>query len=263
MKVIYVVLVYRNYEDLKSFINSLLKFQDNVNNVIVVENFFNTATSKIFEDLCNRYKILDFKRIPNDGYGMGNNFGIDIAKKHNPEYIVVSNPDILVKDFNLEHIEKLPPSVYGPRIIRKNKTDQNPYWSKKSFLSEWLMYLGEKNNNDFIRYIGIILTKIYKLTIRHDRISRVFALHGSFLIFHISVIKTLDRPFDPNIFLYCEEDDLAYTLASKKIKSFYVPLLKVVHMEDGSAGLLKKSTINEFRRKSAIYRFEKWNNRII
>ena len=61
--------------------------------------------------------------------------------------------------------------------------------------------------------------------------------------------------YDENMFLFSEEDVLAYKLKREGISTNYTENMKIIHKEDGS---IKKSnlSVKEEVRKSGIYFYE-------
>ena len=78
----------------------------------------------------------------NKGYSFGNNKGITFAnEKYEYEYIIISNPDIIVKQFN----DNLPDAeIIAPKVVTMSGKNQNPMAIKENRLAEYLVYQGLK-----------------------------------------------------------------------------------------------------------------------
>lgn len=255
--IIFVVLVYRNCNDLVAFFGSLGKVKGKYK-VIVVDAYYDDQSSE-------RIKIValsnnsHYIQIPNKGYSYGNNKGIDFAvKNYQFEYLVVSNPDIEIIDFDVESLKKLPVGCYGPDVTTKSGRKQNPMYIKENYFSRYICYLGLKKNNRFFFFLGISVNKIQnaieRVFLRKMKI--VYQLHGCFFIFSYDLLEQIMPVFDEKMFLFAEESYLAKRLQSLNKKSFFVPIIKVKHNEDGSMKYLKN--VNKPLMDSNIYVFEKY-----
>lgn len=252
---IFVVLVYKNYNDLETFFienKSLLK----ENKVVVVSAFYNESTDEIIKKICKKNNA-DFIPVENKGYSFGNNIGIEFSKK-NYIYnnIIVCNSDVLIEKFDEKSINSY--SINAPKIVTKNKKNQNPYWAVKNSLCEKLIYISYKKNNTIMFYFAIIINKIIRelfLIFNKNKVKECYAAHGAFLIFPSSVLDQLLPVFDENIFLFSEEAVLAKKASKLNIPIMYNPKIKIKHYEDGT---MKVSNINEraIEKESYIYYYE-------
>ena len=108
MKRYNVVLLLLNYNDYKTTIEFLLKVKEynTISKIIVIDN---KSTDKSLEEL-NKFvndKIDVICTDKNGGYGYGNNFGAKYAeKKYNPNYFIISNPDVIVEEETIINILK-------------------------------------------------------------------------------------------------------------------------------------------------------------
>ena len=112
--IIFVVLVYRNTQDLKDF---FAHFACENAKVIVVESYFSESCSSEFKDIAKGNNA-DFISVPNKGYGAGNNTGCEYAlKKYDFNYLVISNADIIIQHFDMSIIEEHKDSIIAPKIL--------------------------------------------------------------------------------------------------------------------------------------------------
>lgn len=266
VKYVFVILVYRNTDDIIELIKSIqAKVSDY--KIIIVNSYYDNASLEAFEKIAQEYSC-DFLNVENRGYGYGNNRGFELAtQKYNFDFIILSNPDIEIEEFSDSTLDSLNDHLIGPQVTTSTGKSQNPYWATRNKLCEYLVYLGYKKRSRILFYTGVALNKLIrecylKITqiIGKDTF-RVYALHGSFIIFPKKVIKQISSPvYDENIFLFSEEADLAHKLRSKHIKSVATRAIKVHHKEDGSMGIAKIDERSEAR-KSVIYYYEKWHKR--
>lgn len=262
----YVVLVYKFTSDLEKLTESLRTlcgshvFQD----IIVLENY-STESSRIkCQEFCENRGIYYAGCYKNDGYGAGNNRGIKLAYDRGYEYIAVLNPDVEILTLPLLDLDKLEGCVFGPSIIREKGGNQNPYWAYRVKFFELLIYLGARYNSTVLLISGVfghkMLKILWKILNSNTMIVDVFSLHGSAIFFHRAALQKLGKPFDENIFLYTEEEDLAYQCRSESVPMKLCRNILVKHNEDGSSGGEQPALLGNITRLSIIYRYKKWHH---
>lgn len=258
---IFIAVVYRNVEDIVEF---LVSIQEHVLDykVIIVNNYYDESTKSQFEKIATEFHC-DFINCENKGYGAGNNAGIRLAiQKYDFDYLIVSNPDIVIKNFSKDVIRQYTDGVIGCKIYNLNHKNQNPMLVRNNVFATRMLYFGIRNKsmpkliigkglNKLERIIGRILLGWKKLNHR-----RVYQIHGSFLIFTRSAINQIGAPYDEAMFLFGEEGYLAYLLDQKKIPTYYCNAVEVLHKEDGSMRF--RNDINEECTKASTYFFEKY-----
>lgn len=257
-KYIAVVLVYRNVDDLKECIISM---KDKIMSlrIIVINAFFDEETMNKIRDISAEYDC-DFINIENKGYSYGNNTGIEYAIKHyRYDYIIVSNPDIIVKQFNAPLKEY---DIIAPKIIARDGRFQNPMMVRRNRLSEYIIYIGLKRNIKPFLFLGIGINKIERLictnvTKRNKTVYSIYQAHGSFVIISRRVIETLHPIYDENMFLFAEEGVLALKAKRAGFVPYYCSDLVIYHKEDGSMKLAG-TPINSELKKSNVYFYEKY-----
>ncbi len=256
---IFVILVYRNYKDLEELLISIRQRAID-SKCIIVDAFYDDATSIEIKNISSTF-FADYLAIPNKGYSYGNNIGIDYAKKkYLFDYLIVSNPDIVLDSFDFSILSRYKNSVIGPKIVNLRGKKQNPMYYKQNLFVQKIIYNGLKNNNKKRFFLGIAINKIIKrlyavLYLFKKKIS-VYQLHGSFVIFHKDVLQKYEKIYDENMFLFAEESMLAVKLKKDKILSIYDKRIKVRHKEDGS--MVFRNDINSLLRESNLYVFEKY-----
>ncbi len=264
-KYVFIVLVYRNTADLKEFIQNVKSF--NLHSHIVIVNSFYDKKSKMKIEQIAEENGCTFLNVENKGYGYGNNRGIEyIHNNFEYEYIIISNPDIEIQKFNGNDLEKYNQSVIGGIIITSSNKKQNPYWYIENSIGEYLIYKGYKNMSKYRFYIGIVINKLIReifliyFKLSKLKFKRVFALHGSFVVFPKLVIDKIGLPYDEDMFLFAEEAYLAHLLKSYNINSYITKDIKVLHKEDGCMSLSNIDENSECR-KSVIKYYEKIKNK--
>ena len=258
-KIIFVVLVYRNYKDLIEFVDSI-KDTKSIK-ILIVNSFFDLESEKQIRNIAFSLGC-DYLNVENRGYGYGNNKGIEYAhSKYDFDFLIVSNPDIIVKEFDSEVINSN--SISGPTIISNRNTNQNPYRVHYNKYLEKMTYNAYKKNRSLILLFIAIYYKIIRelfiiktILLKRNNVE-VFALHGAFIIFPFNILNQINfQPFCNKMFLFNEELYLAILCKRKKIKSEFNNKIKVFHKEDGSISL-SKIKVNEESKKSYIIYYEK------
>lgn len=260
--IVIIVLVYRNYEDLCDLINSVKEKIHQSYRIVVVNAFYDEATETQTKKVAQNYDC-DFINIDNKGYSFGNNTGITYAVEHYEfNYIIVSNPDIVISKFP-DNINNLCGGIIAPKIIAASGKNQNPMIVKENLVAEKLVYNGFKRHNKFLILCGIGINKVKRefFLARKKGMVPIFAAHGSFVIISQSAINVLgERPYDENMFLFAEESVLAVKAKNAGIDTVYCPDIYVNHKEDGSMRLGGFS-INEELAKANIYYYETYRKR--
>lgn len=258
---IFIVLVYRNTDDLVEFIQSASSKVSSYR-VVVVNSYYDDASRDAFKSIAEEYSC-DFINIENKGYGYGNNVGIKYAMENfNFKYLIVSNPDIELKEFSTASLDAYSEGLIGPLIKTSNCKDQNPYWAIRNTVCEWLIYQGYKRKSRVFVLMGTainrLIREVFLFTFRlsSKRLAKVYALHGSFVIFPYALLSKIGLPYDEKIFLFSEEADLAHELRAKGFKSYVAKDVSVLHKEDGSMNVAKIDEKSELR-KSYMYQYQK------
>ena len=261
----FIILNYNTAEEIISLLNSLKnqKWFSKIK-IYIVDN--NSQDNSI--ELLREYKKdIDFELIisnENLGFAKGNNLGIQKALKDGYECIIVSNPDIIIKE-DSEFLDKIEKSInndstialIGPSIINANNMEQNPlikdrFDEKYIFNKKLFFYL----RLDLVYYILRVyilydfinlIKKLNKEKFLHKGETKsqyVYALNGCFLIFTPTFFKYFSG-FDPNTFMFCEEIILAEKLYKKKLKSYVNSDIQVLHIGSRSVEKVNK----KFREK--------------
>ena len=261
-KYVAVVLVYRNTGDLVECIDSIYKKIDSCK-IIVVNSYYDEESRKKIQEIAETGNCA-FINIENKGYSFGNNCGIEYARKYyDYDYIIVSNPDIIIFEFDEMVIdENKEYGIIAPKIVARSGKLQNPMAITRSYLSEKLEYYGFKNNNKLFLVTGIGIGKMKRLISsfrrkKNENPYRIYAAHGSFVIMSKTTIESLFPVYDENIFLFAEEGVLAYRAEKAGIKTGQFDSIVIHHKEDGSMKLSNLS-INDELRKANVYFYENY-----
>lgn len=276
--IVFVILHYLSEKMTIECIDQLEKIKGTSDiNIVVVDNASANGSGKRLKE---RYEKTSYCTVllnaENMGFAKGNNVGYQYAKKFlQPNYIVIMNNDVLIEDDKfldkMQNIYKesgydiLGPDIYASRRgIHQNPMRLNGYTKEelKKIVSDrerWLQFYP-------IHYTWCYgkkrLKKIVKKIIRKEdnnewkynpyafekQISNP-VLHGACYIFSEKFIINEDIAFNPETFLYMEEDILHYYCLKKGYKMLYDSSLSVNHMEDVSTNMEFQSNYHKTKMK--------------
>lgn len=166
----------------------------------------------------------------NCGYAKGNNLLIKRAFiKDNYDYLLISNPDIRIRDkkvleilvHQMEIDEKI--GIIGPRVINF-KRQQGPYLKP----NPWLY--GTKYLLPFIWFPFWLLREIYIKSLLGSK--NVWRVIGSFMLIRAKPFIKVNG-FDEGTFLYCEEDLLSFKFKKEGFNTYYCSKAIVHHLNEG------------------------------
>ena len=257
-KYVFIILVYRNTIDLKEFFESL-KLPES--KVIVVNSFFDEASDKEFKRIA-QFNNADYITVPNKGYGAGNNRGCEYAiQNYLFDYLIISNADIIIQKFPDYTLKEYNDCIIAPSIRNLKNRPQNPLSAYNSKKLEVLRHKGFKKNSNIIQRLVVYCYSFNKLIfyiLYHLKLSsKIFAAHGAFVIFPENVLKKLTPLYNEDIFLFCEEGDLAMKARREGIITKYVSEIKILHKEDGSVSTISDKA-KEILKDSYITFYNRW-----
>ncbi|WP_214805571.1 MULTISPECIES: hypothetical protein [unclassified Exiguobacterium] len=261
---IFVVLTYKNTEDIVDLVKSIReKATNNFSyKVIIVNSFYDNLTNDELKKVSAIYNC-DFYSIDNKGFSYGNNFGIDKAiENYNFKHLIISNPDILLKTLPYNKISRYDDgkTIIGPKISTLSGNNQNPFYHKLTDLSMKLLKLSAVTNFKIFMYISIVYSKFInnfsKIISNNSNI--VDALHGAFIIIPYEVAKksydSSFKIFNNEMFLLAEELWLVLFARNNMYKFKYINELEVIHKEDGSmSGINDTKKFNYWKNSFTIF----------
>lgn len=234
--IVFIILIYGNPKDLYKLISSIKKYRVEYE-IIIVDSYFSDKISRELKKFCkdNNYIYLG---IENKGYGYGNNQGIMKAiELFECKGIIISNPDIIINNIDFKKLI-ISNKIVGPEIKTLNKRKQNPFYFKKNNIVYYLKKTAAKTKSNIYLYLAVIINKAF--TIYHSIINLkkkkiiVDVLHGSFIYIPFSKVTIDPVIYDPNIFLFTEEEQLSDWAKKNNIEMVYDRNFEVTHLEDGS-----------------------------
>ena len=249
-----VILNYNTFEDTVVCVDSIKKYTAcSSYKIFVVDN---ASPDKSGQLLISKYAQEDKVQVlaseKNLGFSGGNNIGIRAALEDGFEYVYLLNSDIILQNDAFAFMQKafasnkdvavVGPSIYNPKgeyvqFARHGITTRS-YLTSKKFLKAF--FPGQKNKSRFIDY------PTDKDFIFNGMVSGCcFGMTSAFI--------KQNNCLDENLFMYYEEDILAYVLQKANKKAMIVNESRVIHNE-GVATQKKGSG------KMLFTRFYRWTS---
>lgn len=207
-----IVFVILNYKDAARTKQQVLRCKGfNIfSHIIIVDNNSCDGSTNILQDICDaRVNLIESHK--NGGFAQGNNLGARYALKYyKPDYILFANPDTIFKDSDvLACIDCLNahPDL-GLVSMRMLDTDGNEgigAWRYRSY-SDYLL-------SSFWLYRHFYSTDSWVYKSFQSSFQYVDMVRGSFMCFRADALSQAGL-FDPDTFLYYEEEIISYRLKS-------------------------------------------------
>lgn len=204
--VVAIVVTYNSEKDIKSCIDSLLEQDyENLLKIIVVDSASKDHTKNIIQNY-NSDKIELFASEKNLYFAGGNNKGYELAKKYNPDYIALLNPDAKADKNWLSEMIKLTESDNAIGIIgAKTLFWNNP--NEGLINSTGLIYDGfmQAYDRGFMQ----------KDKGQFDTTEQVSAVSGCNMLIKVKMLHSLKELFWEKLQMYLE--DLELCIRAKKL----------------------------------------------
>lgn len=268
LDIAFIILNYNIFDETVGCIDSLKSNIDTDKwKILVVDNASNNEIREKLIFTYSKDNIVELLFLDtNLGFAKGNNAGIDyIREKYEVEFLCCINNDTLLETKRFYHklkeiYENKKVAVIGPKIFLRNgdvqpilgKLQSRKYYLKKLAKKEkekfWFYLLKRYVNNLFIVKL---LRKIKDIKLINGAyVEQVdIVLHGCFLIFTPLFFGEM-KGFEPDTFLFREEEILYYNIKKHNLISLYSPQLVIKHLEDVST----ESICNTNRSKYEFFR---------
>lgn len=278
----FVILHYIADDLTRNCIESIMKLEsDTYESVcVVIDNGSNNGSFERLKDLfVNEHKVFFLDNETNIGFSEANNRAFKFAQEHiAPKHVVIINNDTVIRqnDF-LDQLASIAEEtnchILGPDIyVERKGIHQNPILNSIPPLKKVEQSLKKLEDSEkssvFEKIESNIKTKIKKVLSlfpfgrsiltrnqpdwTQPAVGKV--LHGAALIFTSRFLSNQELPFDPQTFLYQEENILAIRCKRNAWICFYSPKLQVIHFDDGATDILTetKEAKSAFLRKHEI-----------
>ena len=196
----------------------------------------------------------------NEGFARGNNRGYAHLREHFPcRFIVVLNNDVLIRDKDFPAkvqaiYEKTPFAVLGPDILNPNTGEHQNPGHLEGFTREELEKRIAKYQHNLHHFECNYLKWHLKQCFRPapPKASKPWqtpvedaVLHGACFVFSWDYISMRPLCFNPDTFLYFEEEILHYECRQDGLKLRYNPAVQVLHLEDVATNLAFRRSLRK------------------
>lgn len=218
-----VILNYNDYEETKNYVNSIKTFKS-LDEIVVVDN---NSTDSSYEEL----KELEHGNISvlhaeeNKGYAYGNNIGVKYLKDR-VDYIIISNPDIVLKE---TVVKKLKKDMDNDKDISIVAPVINQHGEK---LRGWRLSRVRDEIGLNLNYFHKMVEKKLKYDDKRYQtdLTKVDVVSGCFFMIRRDILNLVGN-FDESTFLFYEENILASKLKNINKKSYIDNEVEVKHNE--------------------------------
>lgn len=254
MKTGIVILNYNDFESTYNMLNKIKDYKELDLIVIVDNNSSDNSYSKLKEIENTKIKVIKTDR--NLGYAYGNNYGLKYLQDKDIDYVIISNPDVIVSENTIKELKKdltrSDITLVAPKVLEGNTYSKG--WKLPKFKEELV-----SNMTYFHKYSQKMLS--YSSDYYNKDLVEVEVVHGCFFMIKYQEFKNINF-FDPNTFLYYEENILGKKLKNNNLKTFIDTRLEVKHMLSVSVN----KSINSIKKykilKQSQFYYEKQYNKL-
>lgn len=266
MKYGFVVLNYNNYADTIECTESILRIPRKDYSIVIIDN---NSVNESYQVLSEKYGLTEnvklLKTDKNIGYSGGNNVGIRYLMGKGIKSIVIATNDTVILSLNiLDKFDELAfdlVGIVGPNIVTPEGVSQNPPRMRPDMLylllvhfyipwtsfREWLY-----RRVPFIRNWRKGEVQGVRVLLTHNEFGDretvpVYMLHGAFFLLTENFLTNVGL-FDENIFMYWEEDLLAWQCEKAGLSRVLLPRVNVLHKDRKSTKLSHNDKAQEFIR---------------
>ena len=241
----FLILNYNSYKDTISFVHHIWG-QEKVLPllpILIVDNFSSDHSFEILRQEFQDYQNIEvIQTQKNGGYGYGNNWGIKyLQQTYNPEFIIISNPDItaditiipeMLKAFQLD--KKI--ASVSVQMVNRNNIPQMSAWTLPNLFDDIILSVG-------------LLKALLKNPVEYPKTIEprfVDVLQGAFFMIKS---KSMDEigGYDENLFLYGEERILGFKLKEIGYKQYFLPHLSFIHHGGKTINKILPRKLSKFR----------------
>lgn len=231
-----VIVSYRSHDHLARCLTSLTRELDRVPlTVSVVENDSRDGTVELVRE---KFPWVDLIVLDeNVGFARAMNLG---AARGSAPYLLALNPDTELPEGTLEQLLAVFPdqpevAVVGPRLVREDGSFDHA--SRRAFPT----IAGSVGH--FSRAAKVIRTEALAQYYAPGVVrGYVDSVNGAFMLMRRSAFVDA-RGFDESYWVYMEDLDLSYRLASTGWKTWYEPSVTVLHAKGGSTGPVRSARL--------------------
>ena len=218
MKTAFIILNYKSFEETIRLTRYLLDGGIGDRMILIVDN---ASPNESFEILSssfqNEEKVEVISSPKNEGYAIGNNFGLCYLKKYNPHYVCIINNDVYFDISLIQKLEVLYTSIRNVAFLvpMQYQLDNQP-----------VPFLNLKTIPTFIDDLKVTfglsyLKHVYHVDIEKYKLQEVEIVPGAFLFIDYSLFEELGF-FYEGTFLFCEERFIGKKVKDANLHSYIV-----------------------------------------
>lgn len=241
----FVVLNYLNHQETIDCVASICRLQGDYH-IVVVDNQSPNDSYKVLRELFAgnaRISVLQSGR--NGGYSFGNNVGIAALQREGIVDVIIATSDTRVEDAELLQrcaaAKQAGVAVLGPYVRDPNNAPQNPMEASLSLRYIAALHLGvawdglrrllERTGMRRAFQIGVPNSvRSQDAVAAAAGIVDVYMVHGCFLYLSEHYLRQFPL-LDEDIFMYGEEDLIAYNCLNRRLRMAYDPQMRVHHRD--------------------------------
>ncbi len=263
-----VLINYFNDEEVIGFIRAQLFRQTHNEIKIYLLNNGSNDSNQLKMFCLSEKRIQYFDTGENLGYIGGFLFVFEMIKSACPYWLILSNSDIefasldLLENISVKSIDE-DVAIMGPSVISsRTHHNQNPFYDKRISIRR-LRLLSIVFSNYFTYFLyqclGLLKSIFKRNAIKHvEQDSRtVYSVHGSFMIVKSEFIEKYFDELKDAPYLFGEEIQLAEVAFSHRLKTLFVPELKIIHHEHATTKLFKSKKMLKMLKDSIDFRLRK------
>lgn len=223
MKTGIIILNYNDYETTYDMLNRIKKFKE-IDIIVVVDNMsLDNSYERLKKYENEKIKVISSNE--NKGYASGNNVGIKyLVDNYKVDNIIISNPDIILKDNDIKILKddlknNKNIDIISPYIDERGKISRG--WKLPRYIDELLC------NMNFFHKIGENNLK-YKDDYYKDDLTKVDVVSGCFFMIRKESFEKIGY-FDENTFLYYEENIIGKKLKDNNMNTYVDKRVNIIH----------------------------------
>jgi len=243
----FVVLNYKNYEETISCVASLTQLPHGAPIVVVDNHSPNNAFEVLSRHFAGSAQVTVLQAGRNGGYSSGNNVGIRALRGRGIDNVVIATSDTRVESPDL--LERCLTArdagiaVVGPYVRGDEPGSDNPMLPRLTLQYIAAIHLGK---------LWTVMKAVALRTVSTPRSTRtpetapvaepadVYMVHGCFLFLSEHYLRAFGE-LDEDIFMYGEEDLIAFNCVRRGLRVVYDPRMIIYH------GDAKSTSPGEFR----------------
>lgn len=254
-----VILNFNTFSKTIMCINSIIANIKIDYHIYLVDNKSEDLSGEKLLNIYSNYKSISVILAKNNGgYSYGNNLGITRAITDKADVVLIANSDVIFKNNSIEEMynsilleESI--GIVGPRIKSRDNKDMQFFRRKLTYYNNLI------NKKPICSFSNILKLNNNREICHNMENSFIFygMVSGCCFMIKTKVLKLIGL-LDENVFLFHEEDILAYKMESINLYTKYEPKAIIIH--DHSSAISKKGSAFEryHRSRSSIYVLKKY-----